>query len=110
MRLAKLNSMSVIAVSCDITRRKNAEFNLEKARKKAEESDRLKSAFLTNLSHEIRTPLNIITNLTHMLAEEDIDSEEKILFSDAIIQIVNQLMNMIDNTTHLAKIETDSIK
>ncbi|HZH73191.1 MAG TPA: histidine kinase dimerization/phospho-acceptor domain-containing protein, partial [Mariniphaga sp.] len=69
MRLARLNTHSVISVSRDITRRKTAEFNLEKAKKKAEESDRLKSAFLANLSHEIRTPLNIITNFTQLLAE-----------------------------------------
>ena len=53
MRLAKLNANAVISVARDITKRKTAEFGLEKALVKAEESDRLKSAFLANLSHEI---------------------------------------------------------
>ncbi len=110
MRLAKLNARSVISVARDITRRKNAEFHLEKAKKKAEESNRLKSAFLANLSHEIRTPLNIITNFTRMLAEEDLDSSDKLEISDAISQNGTQLLNMIDNTIHLSKIETDAVE
>jgi len=109
MRLAKLNARSVISVARDITRRKNAEFNLDKARKKAEESDKLKSAFLTNLSHEIRTPLNIITNFTRMLNDGDLGNSERTELSDAISQNGTQLLNMINNTIHLSKIETDSV-
>ncbi|SHE97057.1 PAS domain S-box-containing protein [Mariniphaga anaerophila] len=109
MRLAKLSPRSVISVARDITRRKNAEFDLERAKKKAEESDRLKSAFLANLSHEIRTPLNIITNFTRMLAEGGLGSSERTELSDAISQNGTQLLNMIDNTIHLSKIETDSV-
>jgi signal transduction histidine kinase len=110
MRLAKLNARSVISVARDITRRKNAEFSLEKAKKKAEESDRLKSVFLTNLSHEIRTPLHIITNFTRMLTEGGLKNSEKNELSEAIIQNGKQLMNMINNTIHLSKIETETIE
>lgn len=109
MRLARLSANSVISVSRDITRRKTAEFNLEKALRKAEESDRLKSAFLANLSHEIRTPLNIITNFTRMLSEEGLEQAERTELSDAITQNGAQLLNMIDNTIHLSKIETDTV-
>lgn len=109
MRLAKLNARSVISVARDITKRKTAEFNLEKALVKAEESDRLKSAFLANLSHEIRTPLNIITHFTRMLADDEMQGLEKIELTDAISQNGKQLLNMIDNTIHLSKIETESV-
>ncbi len=110
MRLAKLTSTSVISIARDITRRKTTEFKLERALNKAEESDRLKSAFLANLSHEIRTPLNIITNATRMLADSELSLEEKQIFSDGITQNANQLLNMIDNTIHLSRIETESIE
>jgi PAS domain S-box-containing protein len=110
MRLAKLNSRSVISVARDITRRKTAEFNLEKAKIKAEESDKLKSAFLANLSHEIRTPLNIITNFTRMLADGNMGRDERMELSDAISQNGTQLLNMIDNTIHLSKIETNTVE
>lgn len=109
MRLAKLNSSSVISIARDITKRKTAEFSLEKALDKAEESDRLKSAFLANLSHEIRTPMNIITNFTRMLADSELSSYERLEFSDAITENGKQLINMIDNTIHLSKIETEGI-
>ena len=110
MRMAKLNANSVIAISRDITSRKTIQFNLSKALKKAEESDQLKSAFLSNLSHEIRTPLNIITNFTRMLTEPMMEEEEKYSLSDAISQNSQQLMKMIDNTIHLSKIETDTVE
>jgi len=109
MRLAKLNNHSVISVARDITKRKTAEFKLEKALIKAEESDRLKSAFLANLSHEIKTPMNVITNFTRMLAEADLEPDEKMEITDAISQNAKQLMNMIDNTIHLSKIETQTV-
>ena len=110
MRIAKLSSNSVISISRDITKRKTAEFKLEKALKKAEESDKLKSAFLANLSHEIKTPMNVITNFTRILAESALDDFEKMELSDAISMNGKQLLNMIDNTIHLSKIETQSIE
>lgn len=110
MRLARLNSNAVISVARDITKRKTAEFNLEKALVKAEESDRLKSAFLANLSHEIRTPMNVITNFTRILAETELDPEDKLEISEAITQNGQQLLNMIDNTIHLSKIETHAVE
>jgi len=110
MRLAKLNSNAVISIARDITKRKTAEFNLDKALKRAEESDRLKSAFLSNLSHEIRTPMNIITNFTRMLTDPEISQKERIEISDAVMENGKQLMNMIDNTVHLSRIETEDIK
>lgn len=109
MRLAKLNARSVISVARDITKRKTAEFSLEKALVRAEESDKLKSAFLANLSHEIRTPMNIITNFTRMLADESLDTMERLELTDSITQNGQQLINMIDNTIHLSKIETENV-
>ncbi|MDD4107342.1 MAG: PAS domain-containing sensor histidine kinase [Prolixibacteraceae bacterium] len=109
MRLAKLNSGSVISVARDITRRKNAEFSLEKAKRRAEESDRLKSVFLTNLSHEIRTPLNIIINFTRMLVDNETGTEDKTEITGIIQQNGTQLLNMINNTIHLSEIETGSV-
>jgi PAS domain S-box-containing protein len=110
MRLAKLNSHSVISIARDITKRKTAEFKLEKALIRAEESDKLKSAFLANLSHEIRTPMNVITNFSRILADTNLDNDDKLELTDAISQNGKQLLNMIDNTIHLSKIETQTVE
>ncbi len=110
MRLTKLNAHSVISIARDITKRKTAEFKLEKALIRAEESDKLKSAFLANLSHEIRTPMNVITNFSRILADSDLEPYEKLELSDAIAINGKQLLNMIDNTIHLSKIETQTVE
>ncbi len=110
MRLTKLNAHSVISIARDITKRKTAEFKLEKALIRAEESDKLKSAFLANLSHEIRTPMNVITNFSRILTDSDLEPDEKIELSDAISINGKQLLNMIDNTIHLSKIETQTVE
>ena len=55
---------------------KDIENTLIEARKKAEESDRLKMAFLANMSHEIRTPLNAIVGFSDLLMVTE-DQEEK---------------------------------
>lgn len=110
MRLAKLSSHSVISIARNITKRKTAEFKLEKALIRAEESDKLKSAFLANVSHEIRTPMNVITNFSRILAESELDDIEKMELSEAIMINGKQLLNMIDNTIHLSKIETQTVE
>ena len=47
------------------------------AKEKAEESDKLKTAFLNNLSHEIRTPLNGILGFTELIRNNDIVGQDK---------------------------------
>lgn len=54
-----------------ISIRKHVGLELIEAKEKAEESDRLKSAFFANMSHEIRTPLNAIVGFAGLLAETD---------------------------------------
>ena len=109
MRLAKLSSNSVISVARDITKRKNAEFKLEIARKEAEDANKLKSVFLANLSHEIRTPMNAIIGSSEILAEEGLPPEEKETYINALITNSHELMKMIDDTISLSKIETDTV-
>lgn len=52
---------------------KAREDELRAAMLKAEESDKLKSAFLANVSHEIRTPLNGIMGVASIMLENEMD-------------------------------------
>ena len=61
----------VAGVNMDIDVQKQTEEALRIAKESAENSDRLKSAFLTNMSHEIRTPLNAIVGFFNLLINAD---------------------------------------
>ncbi|MDD2952027.1 MAG: HAMP domain-containing sensor histidine kinase [Parabacteroides sp.] len=81
---------------------------LEKAKEKAEEADRLKSAFLANMNHEIRTPLNAIVGFSQVLVDEE-DKEVKQELAD-IIQSNNELLQrLIGDVLDLSKIESNTM-
>ena len=110
MRIAKLNDDMVISIARDITKRKIAEIKLEEAKNRAEESDRLKSAFLANISHEIRTPMNAIIGFSKMVSSPDFSIEEKNKFLDIIISNGRLLMALINDMISLSKIESNQVE
>jgi PAS domain S-box-containing protein len=81
-------------------------YDLEKAKEKAEESDKLKSAFLQNMSHEIRTPLNGILGFTNLLQDEDITKDEFNEYTTLIKQSGQRLQEIVNNVLDISKIET----
>ncbi len=84
--------------------------DLKIAKEKAEESDRLKSSFLTNMSHEIRTPMNAIIGFSDLLGENNLESDIKNdLISEISIQSYS-LLNLIDNILDLSRIDTNQFK
>ena len=73
-------------------------------RNKAEESDRLKSAFIANMSHEIRTPLNAIIGFTSLLPDITGEEERRQLI-DLISENNQKLLQIIDDVMKISKIE-----
>jgi len=94
----------------DVTSRKIAEAELIAAKEKAEESDRLKTAFLHNVSHEIRTPMNAILGFSSLLSEPGITESERTQYIDIIFQSGNQLLSIINDIVDLAGIESGQVK
>lgn len=90
--------------------RKKAEQDLRDALAKAEESDRLKTAFLNNMSHEIRTPLNGILGFTSLLDDPDTTPEDKQYFYRIINQNGEQLLSIINDIISIATIEAGQEK
>jgi signal transduction histidine kinase len=84
--------------------------DLVKAKKKAEESDRLKTAFLANLSHEIRTPLNAIVGFSNLLSKGDFSEKEKSEFVQMIQRSADNLLVLINDIIDISRIETGQIK
>lgn len=94
----------IIGTSQRIDERKALEASLVAARNKAEESDRLKTAFLANMGHEIRTPLNAIVGFADLLPVVQGEEERNQLISE--IQSNNQkLLRIIDGLVSMSKIE-----
>jgi CheY-like chemotaxis protein len=84
------------------------EHDLLTAKDKAEESDRLKTAFLNNLSHEIRTPLNAIVGFSELLSD-DYPDDQKIGFIEIINNNSDQLLHIIDDVLSVSRLDSEKI-
>jgi signal transduction histidine kinase/ligand-binding sensor domain-containing protein len=82
---------------------------LEIAKQKAEEADRLKSSFLANMSHEIRTPLNAICGFSSLLYEDDLDKSTRQEFIDLISSNSSMLLKLIEDILDISKIEAQQL-
>ena len=98
------NIIEMLCINFDITELKETERMLIGAKEKAEEADRLKSAFLANMRHEIRTPLNAIVGFSSLLEEAE-DAEEKHLYATIIEENNKLLLQLISDILDLSKIE-----
>ena len=93
----------------DITGLKKMEKTLILEKERAEESDRLKTAFLHNISHEIRTPMNAIVGFSSLLGEPDITKEQQASFITTIQQSCDHLLSIISDIVSISNIEAKSV-
>ncbi|MBW1916302.1 MAG: response regulator [Deltaproteobacteria bacterium] len=96
-----------MAVSRDITARKQAEESLRNAKKNAEIANEAKSEFLTNISHELRTPLNSILLLSRLLSDnkDGVLTEDHMESAQLIYSSGSDLLTLINELLDLSKIE-----
>lgn len=100
----------LIAVSQDISDRKQAEFALQLAKETAEKANRAKSQFLSNMSHELRTPLNAIIGFAQLLGRDSSLSQEQRDHIGIICRSGEHLLSLINNVLQLSKIEVGQVK
>jgi len=89
----------------DITDQKKAFEDLRAALTKAEENDRLKTAFLNNISHEIRTPMNAIMGYSALLDDADDNPMKRKVFTNIICNAGTQLLSIIDDIINISTLE-----
>ena len=101
------NPHHIIQQVIDITERKKVEKELIISKERAEESDRLKSAFLAQMSHEIRTPLNVILTATPLLAEDIPSGNEDInILLESVSSAGKRLQRTIDMILNLSSVQS----
>jgi PAS domain S-box-containing protein len=99
----------VVASVRDITEHKELEYELNKAREKAEAGARAKSSFLANMSHEIRTPMNAVIGFAELLLGSDLTSEQQ-RHADLIVESGKAMMRLLNDILDLSKVEAGAIQ
>ena len=97
----------LIGIMNDISERKIAERELLAAKEKAEESSRLKSAFLANMNHEIRTPMNAIMGFSELMLEAT--SKERTTYAKIVNNSAGQLLHLIDDVIFLSRLQSEKL-
>src|SRR3989339_9341 len=102
--------IGIVGSAREITQEKLNKEELVIAKKKAEESDTLKSSFLTNLSHEIRTPMNSITGFLELLQSKDINIDEQQTYIEQLKKSSGRILSTLNDIIEVSKIEAGQIQ
>lgn len=100
----------MVGVHTDVTSTKTLEEKLHKAREMAEDANRAKTDFLSNISHEIRTPLNAIIGISRILSKAQSLTEAFREHVNVLHTGANNLYSLINDLLDLSKLEQGSLE
>lgn len=102
--------LGFIFIGSDVTKYKEIQTELEKAKEAAEGANATKSAFLANMSHEIRTPLGAILGFSELLASNEMSPSERVNSAEVIKRNGRLLSNIINDILDLSKVESGKLQ
>lgn len=82
---------------------------LQKEKEKANEKDKIKTAFLANMAHDIRTPINAIRGFADLLLDNELKEENKLKYIQIICQCSDKLLNLVNDLLDISKIEAGQL-
>ena len=100
--------VGMLGVSLDITKRKLAEQDAEKAKEEAEAASRAKTEFLANMSHDVKTPLSGVIAIAELLAQRFQGSDKKLI--EDVQRCGKTLMAFFENCIELSKMDMVQLK
>ncbi len=107
MRIGHLEQ--VISVEIDVTARKEAEAELDRARAKAEDAARAKGEFLATMSHEMRTPLNGILGMSDLLGRGRLEIKQAEQL-ETLRTCADNLLALVNDVLDLSRIEAGGLE
>jgi signal transduction histidine kinase len=101
--------IGIMGILHDSSERRRVLAYLAEASEKADESDRLKNAFLQNISHEVRTPLNAIVGFSALLCEPEEGYHKNREFVNLINNSTDHFLEIMDNILEISRIDAGSV-
>ena len=98
----------MVGILRDVTRRREAQRDIEAARATAVSANAAKDEFLANISHEIRTPLNGVLGMNQLLAQTDLSNEQR-KYVDLVASSGRNLLSLVNEVLDYSRLQAQGV-